>query len=374
MKKLLKQLGYLRKEKLLNSYFDKDTEAALIKFQSTNKDLDGNQLKIDGLLGQKSWGSIVKASKVEVPAPVIKIEYTRLLKLNVSGEDVLFARKRLVELNYLKQVNNIFDSDMLVAVKEFQKRNLDKNGKALAVDGLLGPLSWYSLFKDTAIAYKEFPSTPTSEGILNTFTHILPVKRAKIEKELVGLSDLRIQIVLEALNWAFDADAGGEVRALYVYNTNLYNPDKTLLVATENLINQKARENPIYFNGNRKEWMIQQMKKNPNLPCADCSGFIVGLLRKHGLVPGSWDVVADTLFGSSSCSTRINKADLRPGDYVGRTGHIGIYVGGGFVVEFYGGAYGCQLTELDNRKGYDFLRKYKTNGTAWAVFSRPIHY
>ena len=70
----------------------------------------------------------------------------------------------------------------------------------------------------------------------------------------------------------------------------------------------------------------------------------------------------------------INKSELIPADWVGKSGHIGTYVGGGLVVEFYGGAYGCQLTELDNRCGYDFLDKRFKKGSAWTKYRRPKYY
>ena len=73
-------------------------------------------------------------------------------------------------------------------------------------------------------------------------------------------------------------------------------------------------------------------------------------------------------------STEITRAELKPGDWVGKDGHIGTYVGGGFVVEFYGGGYGCQLTNVDNRVGYDFVNKVRKSGSPWTKFRRPKAY
>ena len=38
--------------------FGKNTEAAVKAFQRDHKDLDGMPLKVDGIVGQKSWGAI----------------------------------------------------------------------------------------------------------------------------------------------------------------------------------------------------------------------------------------------------------------------------------------------------------------------------
>lgn len=100
----------------------------------------------------------------------------------------------------------------------------------------------------------------------------------------------------------------------------------------------------------------------------------VGYLRKHGLVSSSFDTTANNFCTSSSHSKKISKSELRPADWVGKSGHIGTYVGGGYVVEFYGGAYGCQLTKLNDRKGYDFVSKKIRSGSAWTRFRSPIYY
>ena len=96
-------------------------------------------------------------------------------------------------------------------------------------------------------------------------------------------------------------------------------------------------------------------------------------MRKHKLVNSSFDTTANNLC-SNSYSTAISKEDLKPGDWVGKSGHIGTYVGGGFVVEFYGGAFGAQLTKLDKRQGYDFIKKKVVNGSPWTKYRKPTFY
>ena len=48
-----------------------------------------------------------------------------------------------------------------------------------------------------------------------------------------------------------------------------------------------------------------------------------------------------TALTGRSHSVRIEQSALRSADFVHKAGHIGLYVGGGYAVEWMGGAYGC---------------------------------
>ena len=51
-------LGYDVGKTGADGIFGKNTEAAVKKFQKEHKDRDGNQLKADGIVGQKTWGAL----------------------------------------------------------------------------------------------------------------------------------------------------------------------------------------------------------------------------------------------------------------------------------------------------------------------------
>ena len=308
------------------------------------------------------------------------MEYTRLLKKGMSGNDVRYIKDCLFKLKYYssnitKISNNTFGNDTYNAVLLYQTSNKDINGNKLEVDGIVGKKTWYAIerdFNNNIIAPDPtIPDTPIE--LLDSYIHISSDKRKKIEADLALVSDIRTEIVLEALQYAYDKDVPGDVRALYLYGANLYNTNLNINYADSAEIDKLAARNPQYFDGGRKEWMKEQVKNNPKLPASDCSGFEVGYLRKHKLVKNTFDATANSLC-SNSYSTAISKEDLKPADWVGKSGHIGTYVGGGYVVEFYGGAFGAQLTKLDKRQGYDFIKKKVVNGSPWTKFRRPSYY
>jgi hypothetical protein len=104
--------------------------------------------------------------------------------------------------------------------------------------------------------------------------------------------------------------------------------------------------------------MISEVEKNSKLPASDCSGMEVGYLREHKLVKNTFDINANSL-ASSQFSNKTTEKNAIPGTFIHRPGHIGTYVGGGYVVEFAGGVYGCQLTNRakGKRKVWNFVTK-----------------
>ena len=298
------------------------------------------------------------------------MKLTRNLKQKMSGPYVRFVKDALFSLGFysskIKEItNSTFGPDTFVAVCKFQR------AKGLEDDGIVGPQTWAALEK--ALAAEE-PAKEVDFPSLDKMKHISSAHRAAIAKDLANVSELRQKIVLEILNYAYDKDVPGEPRALYIFGANLYDKNLKLNYADAAEIEKHAKRYPTYFNGGRKEWMLQQVKKNPKLPSSDCSGMEVGYLREHKLVPSSFDTTANNFTTAKQYSTPINKKDLKPGDWVGKAGHIGTYVGGGLVVEFYGGALGCQLTELNNRRGWNFVAKRLEAGSPWTRFCRPTFY
>jgi len=133
-------LGYLAKSTKIT--FGADTLAAVKRFQTANG------LKSDGIVGILTWNELfgedqVTSSVSDTDSGVSTAEYTRLIKVGTSGDDVKLVKDKLLELGYLqKSTTTTFGNDTFNAVKSFQKDN------GLVADGIVGPQTWGALFSD----------------------------------------------------------------------------------------------------------------------------------------------------------------------------------------------------------------------------------
>ena len=201
-----------------------------------------------------------------------------------------------------------------------------------------------------------------------------------VAQALQSVSPLRRQLV-EALPFCYDPH-GPQVAAfpksLYIWGANLYGPDGDLYCPTSASVELLAARKPAFFSGGRREMMLSALQNAASLGAplsgADCSGAIVGLWRRFGLVEGRFDAIANKLL-HEPLSRPIQKADLLPGDLVGFDGHVGLYAGAGRVVEWAGGAYGCQLTRLTGRCCWSFTEKRLIRMQKdFEVFTRPFFF
>ena len=203
--------------------------------------------------------------------------------------------------------------------------------------------------------------------------------RRAIDQALRGVTPLRRQLVEAALPFACDphgAQIAAFPRSLYLWGADLFGTDKALYCPTSAAIELMAARKPAFFDGGRREMMLSALQNaaslGDRLSAADCSGAIVGLWRKFDLVEGTFDAVANQLL-REPLSFPIQKEDLLPGDLVGFDGHIGLYAGAGRVVEWAGGAYGCQLTRLQGRCCWSFTEKRLVKMKKdFELFTRPF--
>lgn len=205
------------------------------------------------------------------------------------------------------------------------------------------------------------------------FPLIGSVALAAINADIASVSEKRFEAVKLALQEAYDAASGKREypKSIYRRGGNLYNQDLSLnIMSSKSLESYMNRSDYTEYYEGREEMLRAAVKNQPDCTGADCSGGVVGIWRKTGLSATGMDATANSLCGNSY-STAVDKDELLPADWVGRDGHIGIYVGGGYVVEWVGGSYGCQLTKLSNRTVYDFIQKKNRKLGAWTKFRRP---
>jgi cell wall-associated NlpC family hydrolase len=201
------------------------------------------------------------------------------------------------------------------------------------------------------------------------YPNVEPGMITAINSDLQDESDARRQVVKEALYWVFPY-------CLYVFGANLYKKDLTVQLPTPAYIAQRAKKHPGYFEGGRKAFMEKQYAEAVSLRrrigCTDCSGFAVGILRKLKLVSNSFDTTANGFY-HSYCK-RINKRDLKPADLVfkrnasGFIPHMGLYLGAGYTIEAAGGAFGVQISRLDNHIIINEMTQRMEKRSAWALF------
>ena len=290
----------------------------------------------------------------------------RTLRIGVAGDDVWEMKQRLMERGCypasLSQLRtNVFGQDTLRAVRVFQ------TGAGLAADGVVGPLTWAALFPEEVVAV-----VPLERG--NIPQQIGDCAAGAIFSELKEQSEIRQTIVLDALQFAYDRNLPSQYpTSLYIRGGNLYNTDLTPNVITLSRISTGAKRQPEYYDGGRREMMEEAVRNNPEITGADCSGGVVGLLRHAGVVSEKFDLSADG-FAASAQYQRIEQTALKPADLLHKSGHVGLYAGAGYAVEWMGGAYGCQLTVLDQRRGWNFVKGTTDRFGCWTGFLRPTYY
>lgn len=286
--------------------------------------------------------------------------YTRLLKRYMIGEDVREVKDRLVALGYLyRATHNVYGDDTYKAVKAFQ------NANNLEADGMVGPCTYAALFDDPV----PVPSADVPEWIAEP-------ARSEISRALAGVSVRRREICLLALKYCVDRNAKPDLmKCFYIRGGNLFDKDLSLHVMTEARLNsyfRKAAYEPYYDSG-RKELMQRQAAiSGYTIPGADCSGYIVGLWRKSGVVSSGFDSNANHLY-SSYCVDR-KASDLLPGDLAHKDGHIGLVVAPNWIVESAGAAYGVQLTKRTDRRVMDFRTRKIVKLSKWQNYGDPKTY
>lgn len=291
---------------------------------------------------------------------------TRMLRYLSAGEDVARVKQQLLSHGfYAPHITSLttdtFGSDTRAAVKAFQEKN------GLEVDGIVGPLTYAALFVEETMADA---AAIADNGELQ----INATAKAAIVEALNTVGETRRNIVLDALQFAYDTAIQQEFPlSLYIRGGNLYNTDLLPNVITLARIRSGAARQPEYYDAGRQEMMERAVMQNPQITGADCSGGVVGLLRHAGVVKPGFDLAADG-FAASKSMKCIAQDALLPADLLHKSGHIGLYVGAGYAVEWMGGAYGCQLTRVGARRGWNFVKGREDRFGAWTSFLRPTWY
>lgn len=72
----------------------------------------------------------------------------RLLRKGAKGAEVTKLTKLLVRQGFMTKAQASFDAEVAKAVRAFQASHVDPRDRPLAVDGVVGPLTWWALRTD----------------------------------------------------------------------------------------------------------------------------------------------------------------------------------------------------------------------------------
>ena len=101
-----------------------------------------------------------------------------------------------------------------------------------------------------------------------------------------------------------------------------------------------GRDKDNYFIGDCSKWIGCYVD--------DCSGGVVDAIRQR--IPDYADRTANGFKAGFKVGGTINTLPERPGVALWYSGHIGIYIGDGYAIEFRGTDYGCVRTKVSARK------------------------
>ncbi len=198
--------------------------------------------------------------------------------LGTSGDEVQRIQDRLIELKYMKKSTGYFGSDTEKAVKAFQERN------GLTADGKVGAQTSAVLFSSDA---KKAASTSTSKPSTDT-SKPSSGNSSKPSKPSKPAGD-------EATG---SADSAGVERFIAVAEQQL-----------------------------GKRYVLGG--KGPDV--FDCSGFVFYCLNQAGVNQGY--MTSATWQGCTKYPIISNMNDLQRGDVISFKGHVGIYLGGGRMID-----------------------------------------
>lgn len=225
----------------------------------------------------------------------------RILKLvdkpRMQGDDVRELQTLLNEHGIACDVDGIFGPGTNAAVLAFQEAN------GLTVDGIVGASTWAAL-RDTPA-----PGTITGEQLAAEFEGFLAQGRGYVYG---AQGELYTQELAE--QWHEQAKAG-----------------------KRSVPNGRDKNN--YFVGDCSKWIGKYVD--------DCSGGIVDAIRKH--IPDYKDRTANGFRAGFVKKGGISTLPEVRGLALWYSGHIGVYVGDGYAIEFRGTDYGCVKTKVSDR-------------------------
>lgn len=363
----LYNLGYLTESGQINGTFDQDTETAVKKLQEVNK------LTIDGTVGQTTYNLLYSD---EVKANIIA--------LGEQSEIVKKYQNRLIALGYLSgEADGNFGLSTQNAIRAFQSRN-DQ-----VVDGYLGPDTRSLMDSENAKPFgmrlgEQSDDVKNLQNLLVKYGYLSQDKASGYFGELTKDAVIAFQSVN---GLGTDGTAGAKTLQLLQSGTAKSKPKPK--VKTPSRSNRGGRSGGNSAPAGRGDAgsggsissstggatvsgsagslvSIASSKigspyvwgsKGPN--SFDCSGFVYWCLNQAGV---GTSYMTSSGWRNPGRFKKVSMGELQEGDIVVVRGHVGIYAGGGSVIDASSSNGRVVHRSLSGWWSKNFI-------TAWRIFS-----
>ena len=365
----LYNLGYLTESGQINGTFDQDTETAVKKLQEVNK------LTIDGTVGQTTYNLLYSD---EVKANIIA--------LGEQSEIVKKYQNRLIALGYLSgEADGNFGLSTQNAIRAFQSRN-DQ-----VVDGYLGPDTRSLMDSENAKPFgmrlgEQSDDVKNMQNLLVKYGYLSQDKASGYFGEMTKDAVIAFQSVN---GLGTDGTAGAKTLQLLQSGTAKSKPKPKAKAKTPSRGNRggaaggnsaPAGRGDAGSGGSISSGVggatvsgsagslvsIASSKigspyvwgsKGPN--SFDCSGFVYWCLNQAGV---GTSYMTSSGWRNPGRFKKVSMGELQAGDIVVVRGHVGIYAGGGSVIDASSSNGRVVHRSLSGWWSKNFI-------TAWRIFS-----
>ena len=365
----LYNLGYLTESGQINGTFDQDTETAVKKLQEVNK------LTIDGTVGQTTYNLLYSDEGK-----------ANIIALGEQSEIVKKYQNRLIALGYLSgEADGNFGLSTQNAIRAFQSRN-DQ-----VVDGYLGPDTRSLMDSENAKPFgmrlgEQSDDVKNMQNLLVKYGYLSQDKASGYFGELTKDAVIAFQSVN---GLGTDGTAGAKTLQLLQSGTAKSKPKPKAKAKTPSRGNRGGAAGGNSAPAGRGDTgsggsissgvggatvsgsagsliSIASSKigspyvwgaKGPN--SFDCSGFVYWCLNQAGV---GTSYMTSSGWRNPGRFKKVSMGELQAGDIVVVRGHVGIYAGGGSVID---------ASSSNGRVVHRSLSGWWANNfiTAWRIFS-----
>lgn len=330
----LYEMGYLASEDLITGNFGDSTEEAVKKMQNVNG------LDEDGKVGRKTM-NLLYSEEVK----------PNMLTFGEKSDVVLAAQKRLKLLGYMtSEPDGNYGNDTVLAVKQFQSKN-DQ-----IVDGFLGPSTRMVLNSDEAVpnGLGLGDSGETIRKVQDMLSKLGYLNAANATGYYGEITENAVKLFQRTNNLSADGLVGAQTMAMLTSGNAKKAPANA--PRQNNSSNNNRNRNQTAGGGGTSGGgggipntgtasgsaaaliSVASSKlgcpyvwgaKGPN--AFDCSGFVYWCLNQVGV---RQSYITSSGWRNVGRYTRISRfSDLRAGDIIVVSGHVGIVAGGGTVID-----------------------------------------